>query len=56
MIVREDDTLVCEPCYTESIEEIVVDDDRGRWAFGTVDAGICSICGIEDLDTPALAA
>lgn len=41
MIVRQDDTLVCEDCYADETEPR----EAHRDAFQKVDAGICEQCG-----------
>lgn len=46
IIVREDDTMVCEPCYVQDCEEASPFDlPQHRWSFSKIDSGICESCG-----------
>ncbi len=44
IIVREDDTMVCEPCYADGIYEGPM--PAHREAHARIDSGVCESCGI----------
>lgn len=48
MIVREDDTMVCEPCYADDCEQASPFDlPQHRWSHARIDFGVCESCGQE---------
>ncbi len=47
MIVLEDDTMICEPCYADEQEgALPFDPPRHRWVFARIDSGVCESCGL----------